>query len=180
MQDFCSKGSRASGSVLGVSVLLGSFYCWPRVAHAMHGLDVLEDDPDVGFSTGSNAEEDLNNLSRIKRRLWLSIFFMITVCVKWRDPVTFAIGLLLFLNSTKPTPSSIYVFVEQLRHQLMRRNPYFFMLKSLYANNVEVKDCFLFCLATVEIGDKKYKLVGILGDWWMVPSSTYFPSELVL
>ncbi|KAG4179359.1 hypothetical protein ERO13_A10G102700v2 [Gossypium hirsutum] len=63
--------------------------------------------------------------------------------------------ILLFLLSTKPSPSSIYLFIE----------------KALHASKVEVQDYKLFCLAIVEIGDEKIRLIGILGGWWSLPSS---------
>ncbi|KAL1148283.1 hypothetical protein V6Z11_A10G115100 [Gossypium hirsutum] len=56
---------------------------------------------------------------------------------------------------TKPSPSSIYLFIE----------------KALHASKVEVQDYKLFCLAIVEIGDEKIRLIGILGGWWSLPSS---------
>ncbi|XP_025014123.1 uncharacterized protein LOC8289814 isoform X4 [Ricinus communis] len=55
--------------------------------------------------------------------------------------------------------------------QSVREKPYLYLLKSLYANKVEVQDCKLFCLATVEVKDQKLTLVGVLGGWWVLPFS---------
>ncbi|PPD74248.1 hypothetical protein GOBAR_DD28833 [Gossypium barbadense] len=43
--------------------------------------------------------------------------------------------------------------------------------KVLHASKVEVQDYKLLCLAIVEIGDEKIRLIGILGGWWSLPSS---------
>nr|KJB70902.1 hypothetical protein B456_011G095100 [Gossypium raimondii] len=72
---------------------------------------------------------------------------------------------------TKPSPSSIYLFVEKLCHGYMRQKPHFYKYKALHASKVEVQDYKLLCLAIVEIGDEKIRLIGILGGWWSLPSS---------
>ncbi|KAG4179360.1 hypothetical protein ERO13_A10G102700v2 [Gossypium hirsutum] len=79
--------------------------------------------------------------------------------------------ILLFLLSTKPSPSSIYLFIEKLCYGYMRQKPHFYKCKALHASKVEVQDYKLFCLAIVEIGDEKIRLIGILGGWWSLPSS---------
>ncbi|KAK8332038.1 hypothetical protein V6Z11_A10G115100 [Gossypium hirsutum] len=72
---------------------------------------------------------------------------------------------------TKPSPSSIYLFIEKLCYGYMRQKPHFYKCKALHASKVEVQDYKLFCLAIVEIGDEKIRLIGILGGWWSLPSS---------
>lgn len=180
VQDFCSKGSRASGAIMSGSVLLGSIYFCSRPVYAMNGLHVLEGDSDVGVSSGTNAEEHVDYISRWHRRIWLALCFYCGVLVHRSNPIAFVVGLFLFLHSTKPTVSSIYLFVDQLRYQLMRDKPFYHIPKILFANKVEVIDCFLFCLAKVEIGDQNLTVVGIFKEWWVLPPLIYFPLILVV
>ncbi|ONI19646.1 hypothetical protein PRUPE_3G289300 [Prunus persica] len=143
------------GSILGVSVFLGSISFLPNAAYAM-----------------DDVEEDQHAVWMFVRKIWLPFFFFVTMLAYWDDSVTlapFALKLILFLLSTKPSPFSVYGFVDELCHRLKRGEPHLYN-KSLYASKVEVEDFQLLCLARVEVRDQKYTLVGILGGWWPLPT----------
>ncbi|KAK8556890.1 hypothetical protein V6N13_064879 [Hibiscus sabdariffa] len=137
VQGFCLAGNRNMRSVFGVSVLFGAIYCWPRFSYAM------DDSCDA-----SEGEDDRHKLWLLMRKLWLPLVFVFTVLVNWDSPFAVTIRIILFLLSTKPSPSSIYLYVEKLRHGYMRQNPLFYGFKSLHASKVEVQDYKLLCLAT--------------------------------
>ncbi|KAG6716048.1 hypothetical protein I3842_04G027800 [Carya illinoinensis] len=61
------------------------------------------------------------------------------------------------------------LYMLQLCHQSMRKEPHLYRKKSLYAKNVEVQDYKLLCIARVELKEEKFTLVGILGGWWALP-----------
>ncbi|KAJ9135341.1 hypothetical protein P3X46_032535 [Hevea brasiliensis] len=158
-----------SGSILGVSFMIGSIGFSHQVVYAMDGQDILVDDRE--FLDASDTERNPPMLWIFVRKLWLPAFFFLTVLVNWDHPIILLTKVALFLLSTKPSPLSVYVFVEQLCHQSMRQEPYLYLLKSLYANKVEVQDYKLFCLATVAVKDQTITLVGVLGGWWVLPLS---------
>ncbi|XP_021299165.1 uncharacterized protein LOC110427861 [Herrania umbratica] len=171
VQDFCLSGNRNARSIFGVSVVFGVVYCWSRFTYAMDGLDILVDDYHIESFDASEGEDDRHKLWMLMKKLWLPVFFIFTILVNWDNPFAVAIRVLLFLLSTKPSPSSIYLFVERLCHGYMHHKPHFYICKSLHANKVEVQDYKLLCIAKVEIGDQKLHLIGILGGWWTLPSS---------
>ncbi|MBA0628208.1 hypothetical protein Godav_022973 [Gossypium davidsonii] len=210
-------------SIFGASVMFGAVYCWSHISHAMDGLDIFADDNHLESFDASEGEDDRHKLWLLMRKLWLPLFFVFTVLVNWDNPFAVITRILLFLLSTKPSPSSIYLFVEklltlvsllQLCHGYMRQKPHFYKYKpaeglipipiskcvghgrnkeseqckklklpcnnysacvffsqALHASKVEVQDYKLLCLAIVEIGDEKIRLIGILGGWWSLPSS---------
>lgn len=160
------------GSILGVSVFLGSISFLPNAAYAMDGHDILVNDLNLEVSGASDVEEDQHAVWMFVRKIWLPFFFFVTMLAYWDDSVTlapFALKLILFLLSTKPSPFSVYGFVDELCHRLKRGEPHLYN-KALYASKVEVEDFQLLCLARVEVRDQKYTLVGILGGWWPLPT----------
>lgn len=169
---FCFSGSTLSiGSIFGVSIVLGSKIFWPRIAYAMDGHDILLDDRH--FLDDSDAEEDRQPFWMYARKFWLPVFFFLTVLTNLDHPFALTIKVLLFLLSTKPSPLSVYVFVDQLCQQSMRQEPHLYKVKSLYAKKVEVQDYKLLCLAKVELKEETISLVGILGGWWTLPTIFY-------
>lgn len=156
-----------SGSILGVSFMIGSLCFSHQVVYAMDGQDILVDDREFFDDTERNPPV----LWIFVRKLWLPAFFLLTVLMNWDHPIILMTKVALFLISTKPSPLSVYVFVEELCHQSMRQEPYLYLLKSLYANKVEVQDYKFFCLAKVEVKGQKLTLVGVLGGWWALPLS---------
>ncbi|XVF58024.1 hypothetical protein PTKIN_Ptkin07bG0029100 [Pterospermum kingtungense] len=166
-------------SIFGVPLVFGAVYCWPRFTCAMDGLDILVDDYRLDSFDASEGEDDRRKLWLLMRKLWLPVFFVFTVFANWDNPFAVAIRILLFLLSTKPSPSSVYLFVERLCQGYMHQKPHLYIFKSLHASKVEVQDYKLLCLARVEIGDEKLRLIGILGGWWSLPSSlgVYFLAQ---
>ncbi|OMO69388.1 hypothetical protein COLO4_29084 [Corchorus olitorius] len=171
VQEFCLSGIRNKRSIFGVSVAFGAIYCFPHCVYAMDGLDMLVDNSRMESFDALEGEDDRLKLWMLVRKLWLPVFFVFTVFMNLDNPFTVAIRILLFLFSTKPSPSSIYLFIQRFWHRYMRQKPHFYRFKSVYASKVDVQDYKLFCLARVEIGDQKLRLIGILGGWWTLPSS---------
>ena len=65
----------------------------------------------------SEEEIDVHHLLRLARKLWLPAFFFLTVCQTWTTQLQILfIKLTLFLLSTKPSPFSVYVFVDKVRY----------------------------------------------------------------
>ncbi|KAJ9683400.1 hypothetical protein PVL29_019122 [Vitis rotundifolia] len=172
LKNFCFRGSKLSmGSIFGVSVVFGSINLWPHFVYAMDGHDILAGDYHVDSLGVSDLEQGPHTFWMLAKKLWLPFLFFVTVLVNWEHPIKLVIKATIFLLATKPGPFSVYLSVEQLRHQSMRQHPYFYKFKSLYAKKVEVRDYKLFCIAKVELRDKEFELVGILGGWWVLPSS---------
>ncbi|GAV67938.1 hypothetical protein CFOL_v3_11441 [Cephalotus follicularis] len=169
IRNFLLSGS--TGSIIGVSIVVGSIIFFPCIAYAIDGHDIWVDDHHVDFFSAPYMDENPPAIWVFVRRFWLPVFFFLTVLFNWDHPIVLATKVILFLLSTKPSPLSVYIFVEQLRHQYIFQAPYFCMIKALYANKVEVQDYKLLCLARVEIGEQKFTLVGILGGWWVLPLS---------
>ncbi|CAA6673089.1 unnamed protein product [Spirodela intermedia] len=87
------------------------------------------------------------------------------------SPIILAVNVALLLFCTRPSPFSVYIFIEQLRRRAMRQNPGLSKTKLFYAKKVEVQDYKLLCFARVELRDAKLSLIGILGSWWILQSS---------
>nr|XP_015879313.1 uncharacterized protein LOC107415488 isoform X1 [Ziziphus jujuba var. spinosa] len=168
LRNFYFSGSKLGiGSVIGFSAVIGSISFWSRVGYSMDGRDILVHDDHVESSCASDFEEEPYSLWTFARKFWLPIFFLVTLWMHLDRPITIiATKVILFLLTTKPSRFSVYVFVDELCHQCMRQEPQLYYLKSLYAHKVEVQDYQLFCIATVEVRDQKFILIGILGGWW--------------
>ncbi|CAL5368217.1 unnamed protein product [Camellia sinensis] len=191
LKQYCHDGILSGrklvmGSVFGASVVFGSIFLRPRVAYAMDaclseksdivifydvGFDVWGDDHHFDLSNASDAEEDARNFLALARKLLLPVFLFLTVMMNWDHPIILATKIILILVGTKPSPFSVYLFIEQLRRQFMRQHPFLYKFKSLYAKKVEVDDYTFLCLARVELEDQKFTLIGILGSWWVLPWS---------
>ncbi|KAA8530212.1 hypothetical protein F0562_004921 [Nyssa sinensis] len=172
MQNFCKSGHKFSvASIFGASVVFGSISLWPRVAYAMDGLDILVDDHRVDSLGAPDSDEDLHNFLAFAMKLWLPVLLFLTVLMNWDHPIILATRVTFILLSTKPSPFSVYLFIEQLRRQSIEQHPLLYKFKSLYAKKVEVEDYVFLCLARVELKDQKFTLIGILGSWWVLPVS---------
>ncbi|CAL5325276.1 unnamed protein product [Camellia sinensis] len=191
LKQYCHDGILSGrklvmGSVFGASVVFGWIFLRPRVAYAMDaclseksdivifydvGFDVWGDDHHFDLSNASDAEEDARNFLALARKLLLPVFLFLTVMMNWDHPIILATKIILILVGTKPSPFSVYLFIEQLRRQFMRQHPFLYKFKSLYAKKVEVDDYTFLCLARVELEDQKFTLIGILGSWWVLPWS---------
>ncbi|XP_021891992.1 uncharacterized protein LOC110810213 [Carica papaya] len=165
IHNFCLSGSKNIRRVLfGVSVVSASLCFQKHAAYAMDGDDILVGDHDVDLSG-----DDSDIFQR--RKFWLPVFLFLVVFLNWGNPIILLQEVTLFLLRRKPTPLSVYFFIEQKCLQTKRQEPYFYKQKSLYAKKVEVQDYMLLCLARVEVGAQKFTLLGILGSWWTLSNS---------
>lgn len=78
--------------------------------------DVLLDDYRVELSDGSNGQEDPFAFWTFIRKFWLPAFFILTVLINWEHPFLLGTKIFLLLISTKPSPLSVYLYVEQVRN----------------------------------------------------------------
>ncbi|PWA54413.1 hypothetical protein CTI12_AA342400 [Artemisia annua] len=157
----------STGRVLGVSVVLGSFFLRPRFAHCMDGYASSVDDRSMDVFGKSEADDNPHNAMIFFKRLLVPIALLWLAWTHWDYPIALGVKLLLTLLSTKPSRSSIYVFIEQLQKQYRSEHPILHKFKSLHAQKLEVEDYSVFCIAKVEIGEQKYTLLGIAGGWWV-------------
>ena len=86
------------------------------------GHDILLDDHH--FLDDSDAEEDPQPFWMYARKFWLPVFFFLTVLTNLDHPIALiTIEVILFLLSTKPSPLSVYVFVDQVRMHSIGERP---------------------------------------------------------
>lgn len=78
------------------------------------GLDILVDDQDFLGGSDVEEEEDSHALWTFVRKFWLPSLFLLTLLVYWDNPILLMTKVIFFLLSTKPSPLSVYVFVEQV------------------------------------------------------------------
>lgn len=116
-------------SAFGLSALLGSIKLSPRIAYSSDGLDGLLDDHHLGMFGDSDTEENRRSLLMTLRKLLVPLLFVITVLMNWGHPIIIAAKVTIILLTTKPSPLSVYVLVEQLRHQAVREQPFIYKFK---------------------------------------------------
>ncbi|CAN0904209.1 hypothetical protein LINGRAHAP2_LOCUS22962, partial [Linum grandiflorum] len=166
------RSLKSAGTVEGIasaSFLIASIGRLPAVAHAVHGEEILVDDRE-SFDA-SDRDEFAHAAWMVIRKLWLPAYFLVTFVWNWHLCISHITKAVLLLLATRPSPLTVYLFVDQLCHQSVRQQPQAFWEKSLYAEKVEVEDYKLICVATVQVRDKKFSLVGILGGWWVLQLS---------
>ncbi|CAH1420629.1 unnamed protein product [Lactuca virosa] len=165
----CNIGHEFSiGRLLGVSAVLGSFFLRPRLAHCVDGYaSSVDDHNSMGMLGESESDDNPHYFMIFAKKLMVPIALLLIVWMNWNYPVALGVKVVLTLLSTKPSPFSVYVFIEQLQQQYRGQHPFLHKFKSLYAKKVEVDDYTVLCIAKVEIGDQKYTLLGILGGWWV-------------
>lgn len=154
-----------SGSFLGLSAVAGVMYKQSTVVHAM------DDYADSGKPSGF-LKEDLENLWSLIKRFQLPAVFLITILLGWRHPITLAINVAALLFCTKPNPSSIHIFIEELRQRDVHHGPSLYISKLFYVKKVDIQDFTLLCFGTIELRDMKLDVVGVLGGWWVLRSSS--------
>ncbi|KAG2710431.1 hypothetical protein I3760_04G026600 [Carya illinoinensis] len=95
---------------------MGSRSLQPRVVYAMD--DALDE------------EEDPRAFWMFAQKFWLPVFLFLTVLTNLDHPIALiAIKIIFLLLSTNPSPLSVYVFVGQLCHQSMRKEPHLYRKK---------------------------------------------------
>ncbi|KAG1342874.1 hypothetical protein COCNU_05G011030 [Cocos nucifera] len=153
-----------TGSLLGFTAVAGMMNHQSHVAYAMDDFEDIEE-------PSGYLNDDLNAFWTLARKFQLPAVLLMTVLLGWRHPVTLAINIALLLFCTRPSPFSVYIFIEQLRQRDMRRDPRLHKSKFFYAKKVEVEDYKFLCLAKVELRDVKLKIIGLLGGWWVIHNS---------
>lgn len=67
-------------------------------------------------SVGSSDEDDNQTIFwTLAGKLWLPVLFALTVLLSLDHPMHLAVKVILFLLSTKPSPLSVYLFIEQVK-----------------------------------------------------------------
>ncbi|XP_078428367.1 uncharacterized protein LOC144700746 isoform X2 [Wolffia australiana] len=159
------------GTLLGFSLAGGAINSSTNIAHAMTADD-MESHLMDSESPSDFIRQDLDTLWALTKKFQLPAVLLLTVIFGWRHPIVLAINVALLLFCTKPSPLSVYIFIEKLRQKAMREKPALSKTRLFYAKKVEVKDFKLLCFARVELRDVNMSLVGILGSWWILYSSS--------
>ncbi|KAL3833137.1 hypothetical protein ACJIZ3_007873 [Penstemon smallii] len=123
----------------------------------------------------SSSEGSIDRIIQLIKKLVVPLFLFLDVWMKWGQihPIFLAARVMLIFLVTKPTPSSVHIFVDQLRHQIMSQQPLLYRFKPINAKTVEVEDYTFLCMAKVDINEEKFVLVGILGSWWILPLTSW-------
>ncbi|KAL0554849.1 hypothetical protein IC582_008777 [Cucumis melo] len=153
-------------TILGTSVVLGSISSWPNASLAMDDrlIDASQEDIDT-----SDYVKSAKNFWELALRLWLPFLLCWTVLINLNHPIVVVGKVVLFLVSTKPSPLSVYIFVEKLRSSSSQEPHLSNWKKRLVARKVEVEDYKVLCVAKVEMKHQNFTLVGVLGGWWKWP-----------
>ncbi|KAH7288614.1 hypothetical protein KP509_31G033900 [Ceratopteris richardii] len=109
------------------------------------------------------------------RRLYVPFLMVMTIAMGWHYPLSLTVNLLILFWSTKPRPSSIYLWVEQRKLQAASQGNGLSRLKNQLSSatlmtHVEVEDYGLACVARVSSLSQKMLVIGVLGDWWVLYS----------
>lgn len=105
------------------------------------------DDYHLESFDASEGEDDRQKLWLLMRKMWLPVFFVFTVLGNWDNPFSIAIRILLFLLSTKPSPSSIYLFVERVSKR------YFHLAAWVYHLTIKFIKLDEYCVVSTQLGD---------------------------
>lgn len=69
----------------------------------------------MGLFSDSDSEEDRTSLLMSLRKLVVPLLLVIDLVMNWGQPIIIAVKVTLTLLTTKPSPLSVYVLVEQVR-----------------------------------------------------------------
>lgn len=122
-------------------------------------------------------EKKDSNVVMILKILFVPALVSLTVVTGYHFPYSLAITVALLLWGTKPQANSIYDWVEKRRlqeaieKQKIEKLGFNFNLKATVMH-VEVRDYTLFCLAQVTSMTQTATLVGFLGGWFVIYSSS--------
>lgn len=165
-----SSGCRLPlGTLFGLSIAAGFLSSLPE--YALAERDQPEKVLDQTITAGK-WDEGQSKILSWGRKLWIPMLLVMTVVMGWNYPVSLAVNIVFLLLSTKPTPSSIYLWVEEWRQQNLPLRHGFDWLKLGPALHVEVHDYKLLCLAQVTSINQKLTIIGILGEWWILHTSS--------
>ncbi|KAH9565482.1 hypothetical protein CY35_04G080400 [Sphagnum magellanicum] len=166
-----------TGSILGLTLATSYLSRW----HGLSDTVQCEQNQQARVTACSVKEGKLDEgqepLVEWLQRLWVPALVLLTVATGYQYPFSLFVTLVFLMWSTKPTPLSIYVWVEKrrLKQAYEKRN-----LDSLKDKlnptatvmHVEVRDYMLFCLASVTSLTENSTMVGCLGDWWVIYTSS--------
>lgn len=118
-----------------------------------------------------------HKLVTLIKRYWWPTAFLLTVIVGYPYPMSLLPNSLLLLWTTKPNPTSIHLWLEKMRHnprvmQWEEDEMKAKLISPATIMHVEVRDCMFFCLAKVTYPAFDATVVGVLGDWWVISSSS--------
>lgn len=170
----CHLPVKRFSSLVGLAAATGfasSFSCCGKIVKCQ---EVTDDTPSAQEQY-TEWDEGNSPLLVWLRRLWVPLLMVMTIAMGWHYPISLGINLFFLLWSTKPTPSSIYIWVEQKRLQAAQRTHGLSRLKAQLSNatmmmHVEVRDYGVACLAQVSSLTQKMVVIGVLGDWWVLYS----------
>lgn len=193
-----------TGSILGLTLATSYLSRW----HGLSDTVQCEQNQQARVTACSVKEGKLDEgqepLVEWLQRLWVPALVLLTVATGYQYPFSLFVTLVFLMWSTKPTPLSIYVWVEKrrLKQAYEKRNldslkdksgessgikdylssvctnPTLSSLLAWQLNptatvmHVEVRDYMLFCLASVTSLTENSTMVGCLGDWWVIYTSS--------
>lgn len=79
------------------------------------GFDALLDDDHLGLLANTKSENAYHIFLVFLQKLIVPIFLALTIFLNWGHPLIIAAKVTLILFTTKPSPLSIYLFVEEVR-----------------------------------------------------------------
>ncbi|CAM6092365.1 unnamed protein product [Calypogeia fissa] len=170
--DHVGTAGKTLGQFLGLFV--GISYLSGR--QGLANIANCENDQDHRWPSSSEVirNHQPSRVRRVVKKLWVPSLCVLTISLGWHYPLSLILNLLFLMWTTKPSPSSIYVWVEQIRQENILNATGIDRVKAQAAGvmHVEVRDNMLFCLARVTSLTKRSTLLGFLGDWWVIYSSS--------
>ncbi|KAI5074445.1 hypothetical protein GOP47_0010406, partial [Adiantum capillus-veneris] len=163
------------GGIAAAVAFASSSFGHGSILQAQEVTDVAVTDGGPSKDNLVESDEEFSPALFWLRRLWVPLMLVMTISMGWRYPLSLSINLLFLLWSTKPTPSSIYMWVEQKRLQAAARAQGLSRLKVQLSNatmmtHVEVQDYGFACIARVSSLSQKMLVIGVLGEWWVLYS----------
>ncbi|XP_073126160.1 uncharacterized protein [Henckelia pumila] len=152
--------------------VLGSIILWPTISYCSESFYPLTDHPDW-ISIDSPTREKVDGIIALITKV---PFFLVWLNWGQSHPLAPLAKVTLFVFvTTKPFPSSVYLVLDRLRHQITSQQPFYRFKDSTIshpqAQRVEVED-YTF-LRRVEIKDGKLELIGIFCCWWILSLSSH-------
>uniref|UniRef100_A0A0D9Y3U9 UspA domain-containing protein n=1 Tax=Oryza glumipatula TaxID=40148 RepID=A0A0D9Y3U9_9ORYZ len=152
---------------LGMGSTLAATFCSQKVVYA----EEVAEQPSEGL-IGPSTKHQISKLWTIIRKYQLPVGLIALIALGWQNPLGLFINVLLILYSSRPSPYSIYLFLQEVRHGEMHQNRAFWKEEAVLTRKVDTKDYKLFSIGTVESADREVlHVIGILGNWWIYRAS---------
>ncbi|KAM7268268.1 hypothetical protein ACFE04_010434 [Oxalis oulophora] len=166
---FLSQNKWSVCGVLAFIALEGSIlFMQPCIVDGIGGRVFFIRNPRGLFDSSEVEETPPDDYWVFVRRFWLPAFCSFTILTTWIHPFFLVTNAVLLLLITKPTPLSVYAYIEQFYQEQMPESDC--DKKIFYFNKIEVQDYKLLCLARVKLGNDKFlTIVGMFGSWWFFP-----------